>query len=115
LIVKDTKRLKFFYETLFGFVLDFETDDKLYVQYFIKENDIKFDFEHDSLIKADIPGSEYKGLLFRFETDDLEGVSIKCLELGGKIIRQPVEQPYGSVEMFFLTKTSASATAVILC
>ncbi len=52
------------------------------------------------MIKADILGSRYKGFLFRFETDDLEGVSIKCLELGGKIIRQSVEQPYGSVEMF---------------
>lgn len=100
LIVKDTERLKKFYETLFGFVLDFETDDKLYVQYFTKGDDIKFDFEHDSLIKTDVPGSEYRGFLLRFEADDLEEISRNCLEFGGKVIRHPVEQSYGSVEMF---------------
>jgi predicted enzyme related to lactoylglutathione lyase len=100
LIANDIEKLKKFYQTLFGFSLDFETDNKLYAQYSIKESDNKFDLEHNSLILADIPNSRHQGFLLRFEIDDLDKITKQCLELDGKIVREPMKQDYGTTEMY---------------
>ncbi len=100
LIAKDVEALKKFYETLLGFSFEFETDDKLYAQYSVRQTDDKFDLEHVSLLQADIPNSVHKGFFLRCETDDLETLQIKAVELGGKIVRKPIVQPYGKTEMF---------------
>ncbi|MEW5805492.1 MAG: VOC family protein [Patescibacteria group bacterium] len=100
LIAKDIEKLKKFYQELFGFVLEFETEDKLYVQYSVNDTDNKFDLEHISLLQTDLPNSAYQGFLLRFETDDLDKIAKQCFKYGGRIIREPIKQDYGSIEMY---------------
>lgn len=101
LIVKDTQKLKKFYENVFGIILDFETEDKAYVESYFKElSNPKFDLEHFSLLKADMPNNSYTGFFLRFEVDDVNNIRQTIVENGGKIVREPVDQPYGKTEMW---------------
>jgi predicted enzyme related to lactoylglutathione lyase len=47
-----------------------------------------------------MPGSGYKGVFLRIQTDSLEAIKQLCDSLGGKIVREPVKQDYGKTEMW---------------
>lgn len=100
LIAQEVEKLKRFYQEVLGFSLEFETEDKLYCQYSLGETENKFDLEHLSLIQADLPGSTYQGFFLRFEVADLEEVAKQCLQFGGRVVRGPIKQDYGSTEMY---------------
>ena len=101
MIAHDPKKLKRFYQNVFDMVLDFETDGAAYGEYIFSDKNIpKFDIEHISLLEVDMPGTEYKGFFLRFEIDDLDDIKQKCGRYGGFIVREPVKQEYGTIEMY---------------
>lgn len=100
-IAKDIKKLRNFYQEVFDIVLDFETDDRAYAEYRFSQQDTpKLDFEDISLLETDIPNFQFGGVFLRFESDDLEMIRQRCIAGGGKIIREPIVQPYGATEMY---------------
>ncbi|KKU10821.1 MAG: hypothetical protein UX61_C0011G0004 [Parcubacteria group bacterium GW2011_GWA2_46_7] len=84
IIARDTEKMKVFYAKLLDLGLDFETDDKKYIQYCVPNCECKIDIEHASLIQADIPQSNYKGVFLRIKTDNLGQIKQFCGSSGAR-------------------------------
>jgi len=103
LLSKQTKVLKDFYRRLLGKDPSFE-DSEDYLEFKVSDLAI-LDIENRKLLE-DL--QEYKPNKFylRFEVKNVNETFKKCQENKLKILRGPVVQPYGKIEMYILDPDS---------